>query len=411
MFSTEIIADIIRPAHPTAERLVYRSQITRPSSIQRALRFRQWLPTPSLMADSFAARGRSLLDKAWQIALESQGDFVTSRDLSAAADKVFSGSEAGYRKAIVIQAAGKAADPGLDAQAMQKGAGLERSWDAREFAKSAFVPWNRSAGEPFSHAADPYVSHPYRVPRFDSSVRGQRQKPLEFDAALDVLEQLETASDEAQAFENLVEVLYALRRFIAHRTVSYPLPNRASLTDTEACVGRFVTPKSGGARLQAIVYALFRALKSQGMSYSNITSRHVNASDTSSQSAGDISLEVDGIKFAMEVKDRPLSRAEFDAAIEKCRVAQIRELLFVVRANNLLETSFTDAEFDFESGRQFSSGLNIYIESFGALARTVLSLIGENGRRAFLEAVGQALSEQNADITHRWDWAAQVKAI
>ena len=181
------------------------------------------------MSDSFIDRGKVLLDEAWARALEAEGDFVFRADLAEAADRVFSGTEAGYKKAIVIQATGKAADPSLDAQAMQKGAGLERSWDAREFAKSVFVPWNQAAETPFGHAADPYVSHPYRIPRFELSVRGQRKKPLEFDAALVVLEQLESTKEGKRAFENLVEIVYALRRFIADRAVSYPLPNRASL--------------------------------------------------------------------------------------------------------------------------------------------------------------------------------------
>lgn len=363
------------------------------------------------MSDSFIQRGRSLLEQAWTQALETDGAYVFRPDLAAASDRVFSGTETGYQKAIVIQATGKSADPRLDAQSMQKGAGGERSWDAREFAKKVFVPWNQSAGAPFSHAADPYVSNPYRIPRFDSSVRASRQKPLEFDAALAVLEMLEETNKKSEAFDNLVEVVFSLRRSIANRTVTYPLPNRASLRDTIACVSTFTAAKSGGARLQAVVYALFHALKANGMAYADIKSRHVNASDTASKNAGDVSFQVGDSQFAVEVKDRSLSKAELEATIEKCRVAQVREMLFVVRANKLLDSEYSRADFDLEADRQFSSGLNVYVESFDVFAETVLALVGENGRRAFLEGVGAALSEQNADIRHKWEWAALVKGI
>ena len=147
------------------------------------------------------------------------------------------------------------------------------------------------------------------------------------------------------------------------------------------------------------------------MAYADIRSRHVNASDASSKSAGDVSFQVGESPFAVEVKDRSLSKAELDATIEKCRVAQVREVLFIVRGTKLFDAKFSRSEFEAESERQFSSGLNVYVESFDIFAQTVLTLLGENGRRAFLEGVGTALTEQNADIKHKWEWASLVKAI
>jgi hypothetical protein len=362
------------------------------------------------MTLSFSEKGSSLLDAAWAEALEASGSFIRDPALAEACDRVFAGTEAGYQKAIIIQAVGKAADPTLDAQAMQKGIGVDRSWDAREFAKQVFVPWNSKVGC-FAHAADPYVSNPYRIPRFDESVRAQRQKPKQFDNALVVLEMLDRTTEEVKAFENLAEVVYALRRFVAERSVEYPLPSRASLKDTLACVEQFVAAKAGGARLQAIVYALFSALASQGFNYSDISSGHVNASDKGAKSAGDVSLRLGISAVAVEVKDRALTAAELEATINKCRVANVTEAVFVVRASSPLASDLGVGAFDDESKRQFSSGLNIYLEEFASFARTVLTLVGEDGRRGFLEAVGKALAEQNADITHKWAWADLVKAV
>lgn len=362
------------------------------------------------MALSFSKRGILLLNAAWAEALEAKGAFIHDPTLAEACDRVFAGTEAGYQKAIVIQAAGKAANPALDAQAMQKGVGIDRSWDAREFAKQVFVRWNSKVGC-FAHAADPYVSNPYRIPRFDESVRGQRKKPREFDNALAVLRILESTTEKTKAIENLVEVMYALRRFVAERSVDYPLPSRASLTDTIDCVERFVASKAGGARLQAIVYALFSSLGSQGFNYSDLSSGHVNASDKGGNSAGDVSLKLGASSVAVEVKDRALTAAELEATVVKCRVANVAEIIFVVRAPSPLASDLSAGAYEDEAKRQFSSGLNIYLEKFEPFARTVLTLVGEDGRRGFLEAVGRALAEQNADITHKWAWADLVKAI
>ena len=61
-------------------------------------------------------------------------------------DHVLEGTEIGYKKLIVVQLVGKAADFSLDAHALQKGSSDTRAWDAREFAKKVFVPWNASVG-------------------------------------------------------------------------------------------------------------------------------------------------------------------------------------------------------------------------------------------------------------------------
>jgi len=162
---------------------------------------------------SHAETGLELLRKAWAIQMSDTAE--STSDLAKFVDDVFHGTEAGYKKAIIIQAAGKAADSLLDAQSMQKGEGAAGSWDAREFAKQSLVKWNLESNQPFSHSADPYVSNPYRIPRFDESQRSQRKKPAEFDAALAVLERLNATSDPLVAFGNLVETMHGLRRWIA----------------------------------------------------------------------------------------------------------------------------------------------------------------------------------------------------
>lgn len=358
---------------------------------------------------SHAEIGLELLSKAWAMQPSAPAEFST--DLGKLADAVFQGKEAGYKKAIIVQAAGKAADPKLDAQAMQKGEGAPGSWDAREFAKQSFVNWNIEANEPFSHSADPYVSNPYRVLRFDEGQRSQRKNKEEFDAALLVLQYLNSTSKPDVAFANLVQILFGLRRWIADKTVAYPLPQRASLDAIILAITEFLASKSGGTRLQAVVAALIVSLASAGFRISEVTSAHINSSDASGRKAGDVSFSLAERASAVEVKDRPLSRDELLASIAKARVASITDLLFVVRSKNVLNSDLTETDLAQIFSNQFSSGLNLYVEKFSSFSRICLTLIGEAGRRTFLEEVGKSLSEQGADISHKWDWAAIVKAL
>ncbi|MBN9787282.1 hypothetical protein DMP17_01555 [Pseudonocardia sp. TMWB2A] len=359
---------------------------------------------------SHIQKGLELLHKAWS---EISGDDIVEVDPSFAelVDNVFSGTETGYKKAIIIQAAGKAADPSLDAQSMQKGDGTENSWDAREFAKQTFVPWNQSVNEPFTHSADPYVSNPYRVPRFDVSQRSQRQKKGEFDFALSVLEHLNTTDSDDKAYTNLVQILLGLKRWIADKDVNYPLPNRASLSKITEATAEFLNVKSGGTRLQAVVAALFQTLANAGFQIVDIASAHVNSADSSAKKAGDVSFQSAAANFAAEVKDRPLNEAEVIASINKARIANISDLMFIVRARRPFEKESELAMFEDICTTQFSSGLNIYLEKFEDFSRVCLSLVGEDGRRTFLEEVGNSLSSQKADISHKWAWSKIVKAL
>lgn len=359
---------------------------------------------------SFAERGLQRLSEAWRIACDQENP-ASANQFSSLIDKVFDGQETGYKKAIIIQAAGKAADPSIDAQAMQKGLGDATSWDAREFAKQTFVVWNRSANEPFAHSADPYVSNPYRVLRFDESQRASRQRPFEFDNALAVLEYLNTAEKESDAFANLVEIMLGLRRWIADKDVRYPLPKRISRGKCIEAVALYLGSKSGGTRLQAIVAALFNSLAAAGLKITDVTSGHINAADTASQKSGDVAYTTAEASVAAEVKDRPLSRSELAASIDKARVASVTELMFVIRALPILARDFDESELEAVCDSQFSSGLNIYVEPFEGFSKTVLTIIGENGRRRFLEEVGTALADQNADIPHKWAWAKIVKEL
>lgn len=359
---------------------------------------------------SHAEIGLKLLRKAW---LEANDDlsFEVDKDFAVLVDSVFDGQETGYKKAIIIQAAGKAADPLLDAQAMQKGSGSDQSWDAREFAKQVFVKWNLDAKEPFTHSGDPYVSNPYRIPRFDETQRAQRRRRVEFDNTLLVLEQLNATDDAKKAYTNLVEILLGLKRWIADKDVNYPLPKRASLDDTIRAVDLFLTVKSGGSRLQAVVAAMFKSLAISGFQILDIASGHVNSADKSSKKAGDVTFQRQDSSFAAEVKDRPLNEAEVSASIDKARVAAASDLMFIVRANSPFEPGFSEDEFAAICSAQFSSGLNVYLQNFDNFASVSLSLIGEEGRRSFLEEVGNSLADQKADISHKWAWSDIVTAL
>lgn len=353
-------------------------------------------------------QGRKVLDQAWQAVLAAEADSGENPALADLVDLIFEGKEVGWKKAIIIQLTGKAADPDVDAQSMQKGDGTAGAWDAREFAKKVFVPWNAEIGWPLGDADDPYVSNQFRNPRLDNSIRAKRRALAQFDATISILESAQSA-EEAQNL--LVEVLLGLRRLMRNKRFNYAVPQRASLTDTMAIVSFYLSEASGGTRLQAIVHALFKCLADAGMPYSDIFARHVNASDSASQAPGDVAFVAAGKLAAVEVKDRLLTYSQLEVSVKKARVAEVTELIFVIQAakDGRLFASEMDKEAgDTMAAKEFASGLNIYWTSYVDLARQVFALVGESGRKRFLQFVGEALEEQSVDARHRWAWAQAV---
>jgi hypothetical protein len=365
------------------------------------------------LPNDHAAKAKKILDEIWEEVINAD-EKLKSDSLGTQIDFVFEGKEVGYKKALIIQLVGKAADFSLDAQALQKGSGVDGAWDAREFAKRVFVPWNASIGSPLGDSDDPYVANQFRNPKFDLSIRAKRRgKPL-FDAVLDMLERANRASTSEEVVDLLKQVLFGLRRQLANKSFQYAVPHRASLEATLSALSDFLSVASGGGRLQAVAQALFMSLSDAGFDYQKLAARHVNASDQAGHLPGDISFSKSDRRNAIEVKDRFLDVAQVRASITKARIADITELVFLVhdKGGDRLFGSADDEQACREiAKKEFSSGLNIYWESYLRLSRSILVLIGEHGRREFLMSVGKALEEQSMDAQHRWAWAKIVAEI
>ncbi len=231
---------------------------------------------------------------------------------------------------------------------------------------------------------------------------------------LSILERANGAQSVDEVVDLLRQVLFGLRRLLQGKTFDYPIPQRASLDATQNAVSRFLSVSSGGGRLQAVAHALFKGLSEAGFEYDNLVARHVNASDAAGRAPGDVSFSKAGRNTAVEVKDRLLTAAQVGASVTKARVAEVTELVFLVHGDRGERLFASDGDRLAAEGialKEFSSGLNVYWESYLRLSRSLLVVLGEQGRRDFLKFVGLALEEQSVDAQHRWEWAKIVAEI
>lgn len=355
----------------------------------------------------------AILQKLWAELEEVAMEDLPTGSISKDAFEVFQHHEIGWKYSILIQVSGKAASFELDALCLQKKEGQPGQWDPREFAKRVIVPWNKSIGSPLGDSGDPYVNNIFRRPRFDEAMREGRRSKGTYDKVKGILDTVQ-ASDTADKVSGYLKLILAqLRKYLDGKSFDYPVPQRISLHDTLECVAKYLEVSSGGARLQAIAHGMVMALKAKGVAYEEVLSRHVNAADSASQSAGDVECFTGGQNvFTVEVKDRELTASEVNASIEKARLSDVRELLFFVhRKKGKLVAENDGAAINEMIENQFALGLNIYIEQALEILRLACTLLGEEGRKDFLTLVGTALGEQGADPKHRWAWSQAVRNI
>ena len=191
--------------------------------------------------------------------------------------------------------------------------------------------------------------------------------------------------------------------------MTFPVPGRISLNDCLRLVEQFVSERSGGDRFEAATTALFDALGRRFQPWSQVRRAKVTAADASSGMTGDIEcLTPDGeVVLAVEAKDRQLT------------ITQLKDKLPGLRENNVTEAFFVagrgvreedESEVRELLDREFASGQNIYVTELAPLCETVLALLGESGRRTFLECVGAQLHE-HSDVHHRRMWAQLLAAF
>ncbi|WP_196801293.1 restriction endonuclease, SacI family [Bordetella sp. FB-8] len=365
--------------------------------------------------NSFERIANRILNELW-IELEAIPiDQLPVGDVSDDAYTVFENPEIGWKYSVIIQVAGKAADFSLDALCLQKGDGLLPGlWEPREFAKRVVVPWHKAIGAPLGTSGDPYVNNIFRKPRFDEAMRAARRRPVMFDTVKRLLDRVQASGSPDEVRDRLKFILAQLRRYMSGKSFEYPIPQRVGLGDTLACLLGYLDTASGGARLQAVAQGLVMALQAKGIAYERIISRHVNAADAASNSAGDVECFVgDRNIFTIEVKDRELTIAELESSIEKARLSSVQELLFFVHRRHREEPCAEEDKAQIERivARQFALGLNIYIEKAEHFLRLTCTLLGEDGRKSFLHFVGLALGAQGADPQHRWAWSQEVRGI
>lgn len=267
------------------------------------------------------------------------------------------------------------------------------------------VPFDRANESVLGGSTEPYANNPVRVPEVTEAYRSAQKDKKGWDSLCHVLAAVEERQERAFTEAVFDQVLLEIHRRLQGVTVTYAAPQRVSHPRLLTALQAYLSHRSGGVRLQAVVSALFVTLGRRFGLFAEVRSNKPTASDTSTGQVADVEcFDAKGrIALAVEVKDRELTVTQISDKLPATRTAQVTELLFIVERGVRKED---DDEAAALIERSFASGHNIYVFPLQDFASGILALLGEAGRRDFLVNVGAELERYQAPLTDRRAWSA-----
>lgn len=365
---------------------------------------------------SLIDEGSKILDKYWQeiekIAHDkgSLPDFVQDNQLLEAVNRSINSQSKSYRYVLPTQLLAKLVDPTVDCHSLQAGQGNEKAFDARSICSRVVVPFDHDHENVLGGSGDPYVNNPLRGPALSEQYVSDKKDKAgwrDLCAVTDAIEKKQSPDFTKQVF---MQVLVEIYRRMAVTTVTYPVPRRTSLDQCLTVAEKFLEDKSGGDRLLALCSALFITIgKSFGL-WVDVRRANINVADTASGAVADLECvnDQDEIVLAVEVKDRTVTINQIKEKLVNLRAENVTEILFVAQDGvHRPDVDATKALVE----KEYNSGHNIYIFPFAEFAGSSLALMGEAGRRMFLQLVGEELDRYMSDIKHRRAWAVLLENV
>lgn len=314
-----------------------------------------------------------------------------------------------YRYVLPTQILCKAVDETLDCRSLQAADDSTGPFDARTIAHKIIVPFDNDNHNVLGGSSEPYVNNPLRCTSVSIANRERQKNKSDWDKLISILEHVQTANDDVYTKKGLDQVLFEIHKLLADVIVIYPTPSRISLDKTLEIIEQFISERSGGERLESVATALFKITAETFHIFDEIKREKVNATDASSGMIADIECKLDNqIVLLIEVKDRSLTLTQLDSKIDLARSNRIREIIFMAQQG--IEETNREAILR-RIQQEFTSGQNIYVTNLFEFASGLLTLLGENGRVAFLNKIGPELDSVKAPIIHRRAWASLLREI
>lgn len=370
--------------------------------------------TPSNNPDSEEGRqldkelARRRLEELWNEEIRGEGGDSNAvlAEIGGLAENIsnlMASETVSFPYALLTQLLGKVTNPGLDALCLQRGENddSDSRWDPRSLAKDVVVPWVQANENVLGTSSDPYVSKPLRrpwvLPNPDGVLRGTL--PL-WQSLYDVLSDVQSRDDPSYTEAAFRVVLARIRRRLESQDIAYPVIARISLDQVISLVRSLLGHSRAGEHAMSLTAALCEVAGERFGLWDQVERQASTASDAATGMAGDIECRKgDELICVVEVKERPVNLADIQSFENKLGSAGATEAIIVAPK---LETGEAD-EIEKRIRLMWGRGINLYHLPIEALARTIMILVGEQGRREFVDAVGRQL-DAHALASGRMAW-------
>lgn len=316
------------------------------------------------------------------------------------------GGEVTYRYILLTAALAKAVNPNVHYRVLQKGSKLQNAYDARSVAHKVVVPFEKSHGERLGGSNEPYLNRPARYPEFDMSNRDRNRNAQR--RLYNLLEFSQTQSQKDKAFPKLFlqQVLKEMMNIPPAKQDFQVPPVQVSLRQATQIITEYLAVSGSGERLVTISAALFSSISYVMGKQFEITAYPVNWSDKFAKTAGDIEFRTDDkIVKAAESKDKPILESDVRHCQMKAEQHNLTEYI-ILNGAGIAEKDEQDIDNFIES--QLKEGINIYIMDVPKDFRPYLVLLGEDGRKQFLQKVGEFLNKIKAARENKTVWQKTV---
>lgn len=357
-------------------------------------------------------KAQQILEQRWEEiqSKTEQENFVESEELQKAIENSINSNTKSYRYVLPTQLLAKVTNSSVDCVCMQKKRGGPGAFDARSFCKKTVTLFDRKNENVLGGAPDPYVNNPLRGEEVTKEYRLDKKDKEGWDILCSFLRRVEERNNPDFTDKVFNQTLLEINRRLEKTEVTYPIPSRISLKQIESLVGKYLSEPSGGARPEVITYSVFETTREELGFLREVAYSKPTASDSSMRRVADVECYDPGgnIVLVAEVKDAELEKDDVEDTVHKAREEGVSEIFFIT-TEGIRQSEREEIERLVKS--EFESGQNIYIMTPLGLARPMLALLGENGRRNFLVTMKETLEEGGYSYKHRKKWAELLKEI
>ena len=315
---------------------------------------------------------------------------------------IIRGEQVTYKYILLTAALSKVTNPNIHYRALQKGSHLQGAYDARSVAHGVVVPFEKSHGERLGGSNEPFLNRPARYPECDMSNRDRDRKAQQ--RLFDLLEFCQIRSQTEKTFPEtfLRQVLKEIMIVPPMKQDFHFLPVKVSLQKTVQIVNEYLVTSGSGERLVAICAAVFSSLSHVTQSPSQVMAYPVNWSDKFAKTAGDIEFRTGTeVTKAAESKDKPLTESDVRHCQMKAKQHNLTEYI-ILNGAEIVPTDRLGIERFLDT--QTKEGINIYILKVPEDLRPYFVYLGEQGRKYFLDKVGEFLNDIRASRDNKRAW-------